>query len=363
MSCDVEWSPWACDRCSVPIPPAPVVLCDPHEATYLRAWAPHGISRDEAVTEAAKVVDLLPLHADLVGGLNSWLGRSPAWAGDIHQTVDALLGRHTQRVTAGAVLIRLSPHDVLALRGSVRSDREDILARAATGSSNYHCPAVAGLAWRLSGVHPDVAHRFEQRLHGDEDTRCRPTSRDEVVETPHLHPFLAWDCARDWQRHLTGDPDAPLHTTSLDELADQLDRDYPYLRRPASLTAYTDAGFSPTEAVAWHRLLVSTGLVGDSDAASDSATRWQHHGFDLQTLTTWTRTSGTVLRGRSLFERDAETHATLRDGDFPDVATALPWLELWAKYADAAPSLMRQLWEAETPLDWAESWLASQVHP
>lgn len=363
MSRASGWSPWACDRCSVLLPGTPVKLCDVHDEEYRHEWAPHGISREEAVAEAAITFNLLDLHAHLARGLNTWQGHDPGWNGDVHDHVTSVLRAHTQRVTATTVLIRLTPHDVLALRTSGRREREDVLMRAATGTSSYHCPAVAGIAWQLSGVEAEVANRFEDRLNGDEQVRCRPTSRDEVVEAPHLHPLTAWLDARAWQRWLSGDPDAPLDASALKQVADHLDRQTPYLRRPASLAAYERAGFPTSDAGTWHRLLASTGLIGDADAAAASSARWRAHGFDPQTLTTWLGASPTALRGRSLFERDAETHATLRDAGFRNLDHALPWLQLWAKHPETDFGDLRQIWASGAPAAWAEAWLDSLDAP
>jgi hypothetical protein len=342
------------------MPAAPPNLCDVHEEMFRRDWAPHGISRAEAVSEAAVTFDLLSTHAHLARGLNGWLGHGPGWDGDVHEHVNSVLRANTERITADTILIRLAPRDVLALSTSGRREREDVLIRAATGTSAYRCPAVAALAWQLSGVEPEVANRFETRLSGDGPTHCLPTSRDEVVEAPQLHPLTGWLDARAWQRWLSGNRDTQLDSAALADVADRLDHDYAYLRRPASLQAYEDAGFPTSDAVVWHRLLVSTGLVGDSDAAACSAARFRDHGFDPQTLTGWLGTSPTALRGRSLFERDAQTHATLRNAGFTDLDEALPWVLLWTKYAESDFADLAEIWANGTPVEWAEKWLASQ---
>ncbi|SFK74597.1 hypothetical protein SAMN04488085_103287 [Geodermatophilus ruber] len=355
------WNPWACYGCSLPIGgTGPVALCHVHEAGFQNHWAPAGITRDEAITDGAIELDLLALHAVLARGLNTWLTKhEPDVDLDVHAHVAEALRAHTDRVTARTVVVRMSPTDVRQMRGLGPSDRDAVIHRAAVGTTAYRCPAIAGLVWRLSGVEPEVANRFEERMRErgrtTGGTRCQPTSRVEVVEAPHLHPLLAWSAARDWQRHLTGDPEAEVNPALLADVADQLDRHWPYFRRPRSMEAYRHHGFTDDDAVAWHRLLVQTGAVTSGEGAADTATSWRDTDFEPDDVVAWLGDPADVLHGRTPFQREPRRHAHLRDVGFPALTDALPWLELWERHPGMTATELFDHWRTGTPVEWADA--------
>ncbi len=355
------WNPWACADCSVPIAgTGPRTLCDVHETSYRTSWAPAGVSRDEAIDDGAIELDLLTLHAEFARGLNAWLTKhAPEVDLDVHAYVSDAIRAHTGRVTVRTVVVRTSPADVRIMRGLGPSDRDAVVHRAAVGTADYRCPAIAGLAWRLSGVEPALANRFEERMQergrAAGGTRCQPTSRVEVVEAPQLHPLLPWAAARDWQRHLTADPAAEIDPAVLADVADRLERDRPYLRRPRSLDAYRHHDFSDDDAVAWHRVLVRTGAVTPGEGAADTAASWRDHSFDPATMCAWVGEPVGSLHGRSSFQREPQRHAELRAAGFPALPDALPWLELWDRHPGMTATELFDHWSTGTPVEWADA--------
>lgn len=356
------WNPWACDDCSLSMDgTGPNTLCDIHEASYRASWAPAGVSRDEAITDGAIELDLLTLHALLARGLNAWLTKhGPDVDLDVHVYVSGVLRAHTERATARTVVVRTSPSDVRLMRGLGPAERDALVHRVAVGTADYRCPAIAGLVWRLTGVEPALANRFEERMQervrAAGTTRCQPTSRVEVVEAPHLHPLLAWSAARDWQRHLTGDPTAEIDPALLAGVADRLEGEWPHLRRPRSLDAYRFLDFSDVDAVAWHRVLVRTGAVTGGEGAADVAASWREHSFDPDGLSAWAGGPTGVLHGRSSFQRAPQRHAELRDAGFPALPVALPWLELWDRHPGMTATELFDHWNSGTPLEWADAY-------